>query len=339
MRVCVTGSTGFVGSHCVEALSNHPNVQLVAACRDPDRLPAGFKGEARVGDLLDDDYVNNLLQGVDVVIHAAAWTALWNHKDQSRRLFLEPSLNLIETARWQGVKRFVFISTVSAAAPQSSSDPLSAGSKRSYWTHEANVVTIEDKLREIADETFCSVNLRLGMFVGSRYALGLLPILVPRLKTHLVPWVAGGRTTLPLIEGRDIGAAAALAATVPELTGYEGFNVVGPEIPTVREVIDYLHTRHGLPKPHFSVPFPVAFAFAWLMERLNPIVPWEPLVTRSIVHLMQETGVNNQRAIERLGYNPQHHWQQAVDTQLSEMAQQQQQPMKMARPIRNREKA
>jgi nucleoside-diphosphate-sugar epimerase len=333
MRVCVTGATGFVGSHCVEALAGIPDTEVIAACRESGRLPPGFKGLARVGDLRDQDYLDELLTGIDAVIHAAAWTTLWNHKKHSNELFLKPSLNLIDAALRHGVKRFVFISTTSAAAPKRSSDPMSKGSKRTYWPHETNVVTIEDKLRASVNEDFCAVNLRLGLFAGSRYALGLLPILVPRLKTHLVPWVAGGRTSMPIIDGRDIGACAALAATVPGLSGYEGLNAVGPEVPTVRDVLNYLHEKHGLPRPHFSVPFPVAFVFAWLMEVLNPIVPWEPLVTRSIVHLLQETAADNSRALERLGYTPKYHWKQAVDTQLAEMSIQQKKPMKMARAL------
>jgi nucleoside-diphosphate-sugar epimerase len=333
MQVLVTGATGFVGSHCVDALAGTPDTDVIAACRDSTRLPPGFRGLVRAGDLRDQDYLDELLTGIDAVIHAAAWTSLWNHKKQSNELFLKPSLNLIGAARHQGVKRFVFISTTSAAAPKHSSDPLSAGLKRVYWPHEANVVTIEDELRASAGKNFCAVNLRLGLFAGSRYALGLLPILVPRLKTHLIPWVAGGRTSMPIIDGRDIGACAALAATVQGLSGYEGFNVVGPEVPTVRDVLNYLHDWHKLPRPHFSVPFSVAFMFAWLMEMLDPFVPWEPLVTRSIVHLLQETAVDNSRAMERLGFAPKYHWKQAVDIQLVEMAMHQKKPMDMARPL------
>lgn len=333
MRVCVTGATGFVGSHCIEALMDIPGTEVVAACRDAARLPAGFRGQAAVGDLRDQDYLDTLLLDVDVVIHAAAWTSLWGHRKESDELFLKPSLALIDAVRRHGVKRFVFISTISAAAPKNSSDPMSRGAKRGYWPHEANVVVIEERLRELAGDSFCVVNLRLGIFAGSRYALGLLPILVPRLKTHLVPWVAGGGTGMPLIDGRDVGQCVALAATTPGLEDYEGFNVVGPEVPRAREVIDYLHRRHGLPRPHFSIPFPLAFAFAWLMEKLDPLVPKEPLVTRSIIHLLQETGADNERAERKLGYRPQHHWQEAVDTQLIEMAEYQSVAMSMARPL------
>ena len=333
MRILITGATGFVGSHCIEALTGHQGVVTIAACRDPSRLPNGFRGETRVGDLRDADYLDELMEGADTVVHAAAWTSLWSHKKQSYEYFLKPSLALIDAAQRQGVRRFIFISTVSAAAPGGSSDPMSRGTQRTYWPHEANVVCIEDRLREVANDSFCAINLRLCLFAGSRYALGLLPILVPRLKTHLVPWVNSGKTGMTITDGRDIGHAVDLAATTPGLAGYQSFNIVGPEVPRVREVIDYLHQHHGLPKPHFSVSFPIAFGFAWLMEKLNPVVPWEPLVTRSIIHLLQETNADNTRALRILGYQPKHRWQDAVDIQMAEMAKHQSKAMSMARSL------
>ncbi|MCG7896178.1 MAG: NAD-dependent epimerase/dehydratase family protein [Candidatus Thiodiazotropha taylori] len=333
MRVLITGATGFVGSHCIEALAKHQDVTTIAACRDPSRLPGEFRGEYRVGDLRDAHYLENLMLGVDTVVHAAAWTSLWGHRKQSDELFLKPSLALIDSARRQGVKRFIFISTVSAAAPGAASDPMSPGIKRAYWPHETNVVRIEDRLRKLSSDSFCAINLRLGLFAGSRYALGLLPILVPRLKTHLVPWVNGGETDMTIIDGRDIGQAVVLASTTPALSGYQSFNILGPEVPQVRQVIDYLHQQYGVPKPHFSAPFPLAFAFAWFMEKIDPLLPWEPLVTRSIVHLLEETNADNERASKLLGYKPRHHWQEAIDIQMAEMAKHQSEAMSMARPL------
>jgi nucleoside-diphosphate-sugar epimerase len=333
MRVLVTGSTGFVGSHAVEALQARSDVDLVLACRDRTRLPAGVKGTVHEGDLRDSTYLETLLDGIDVVIHAAAWTALWGHARRSEELFLKPSLDVIAAARKNGVKRFVFVSSTSVAAPGKSVDPMSRGTKRPYWPHEANVVEIETVLRAAAGPDFQVLNMRLGLFAGARYALGLLPILVPRLKTRLVPYVAGGRTGMTLTDGRDIGAALALAATVTGLEDFESFNIVGPEVPSAREVLEHLSSVHGLPAPLFSVPFPAAFAFGWLIEMLDPLVPFDPLVTRSIVHLLQETSADNKRAVERLGYRPEHHWKEAVDRQMAEMAALQKRPMKMARPL------
>lgn len=331
--VLVTGANGFVGSHVLEALAKREDVRVIAACRDRKKLAKGFVGEVRVGDLCNPSYVQSVVSGVHIICHAAAWTSLWGNAENSRHLFLEPSLALVEAARAAGVKRFVNTSTTSAAAPEHSSDPFSRGIPRTFWPHLGSVIALEDALREKADPSFKVINLRLGIFAGRRYGLGLLPILVPRLKTHLVPWVARGRTSLPIIDGRDIGQAFALAATVPDLAAYESFNIVGPEVPTVRQVITQLHEEYGLPKPHFGVPFSIAYPFAWLMERLDPLVPWEPLVTRSIIHLMEEVGANNFKAERQLGYRPVHNWRDAVRAQMAEMAVGQPRPMAMARPI------
>lgn len=331
--VLVTGANGFVGSHILEALQQRNDVKIIAACRDRNKLLPQFEGQVREGDLRDENYRRSVVEGVDVLCHAAAWTSLWGHDKNSHQLYLEPTLGLIEVARSAGVKRFVNTSTTSAASPENSADPMSRGVPRPFWPHLCNVIAIEDALRERAGQNFQVVNLRLGIFAGKRYSLGVIPILVPRLKTHLVPWVAGGNTHLPIIDGRDIGQAFALAATAQGINDYEGFNIVGPEVPTVRQIISLLHEEFRLPKPHFGVPFAIAYPFAWLMEKIDPIVPWEPLITRSIVHLIEDVGADNSKAERLLSYKPVHSWQDALRAQMSEMAFRQARPMSMARPV------
>lgn len=333
MKLLLTGASGFVGGHTLDHLMKQSGIDLIAACRDLDRIHRSGGFDIKQGDLRDPNYVKSILRGVDVVCHTAAWTSLFGHKTQSDARFLQPTLRLLETAREAGIGRFVFISTTSAAAPDASPDPMSQGIKRAFWPHLCNVVKIENRMRQLANDDFTTVNLRLGLFAGERYNLGLLPILLPRLKTHLVPWVNGGRTQMPIIDGRDIGQAVSLAATEEHLSGYESFNLIGPEIPTVREVISHLHRRHGYPQPHFNVPFGLAYPFAWLMEKLDPVMPFEPLVTRSIIHLLENTGADNERAREILGYQPQHHWSDAVDRQLAEMRGRQKTPMPMHVPL------
>jgi len=331
--VLVTGATGFAGSHVLAALATQRNLKVIAACRDENRLAGEFTGTVRVGDLRDAAYLESLLKGVDVVCHCAAWTSLYRHNSESRSLYLEPSLALVKVARSSGVRRIINTSTTSAAAPLHSADADSRGIPRSFWPHLCNVIAIEDCLRSLAAADFTVVNLRLGLFAGRRYALGLLPVLLPRLRTHLVPWVAGGRTGMPVIDGRDIGQAFLGAVLADGLPAYTSCNVLGPGVPTVREVIGFLHTEYGYPEPHFSVPFPLAFGFAWLMEMLDRVVPWEPLVTRSIVHLLRDVSADNSRACRLLGYRPQYDWRTTIRDQLEEMSLRQKRSMRMASPV------
>ena len=335
-HVLITGATGFVGSHVLEAVARAPGLVPIAACRDPGRLLPGLASEVRIGDLRDAGHVAELVRDVDVICHAAAWTSAWGHTELSERHFLRPSLALLEQAAAAQVGRFIFLSSTSVAAPDRSADPMNIADPDglSHWPHLRNVARIEGKMRALASTTATGMTvLRTGLFAGRRYAIGLLALLAPRLRTHLVPWVAGGRTRLPIIAGDDIGHAFALAAAARGLDGYQGFNIIGPQSPTARAVITYISAAMNLPRPHFSVPFPLAYGFARAMEILDPFVPWEPLVTRSVIHLLEETDATNERARDLLGYNPEIGWQQALDMQIAEMVAQQSPPISMARPL------
>lgn len=331
--ILVTGANGFIGSHTLNFLSEQSGIRLIVACRDKRRLPVSYNGEVREGDLRDKGYLSSLLEGVDVLVNAMAWSSLWGHKQQSDELFYQPTIRLLDQYLKSPASRYVNISSTSAASPQRSQDALSTGIPRSYWPHLCNLIKIENYLRDHASADKTMVNMRLGLFAGEHYALGLLPILLPRLKTHLVPWVAGGKTAIPIADGRDYGQAMGLAAIDETLNGYQSFNVVGKEIPTVREVIEFIHQAFGYPKPKFGVPFAGAFAFAWLMEKIDPLVPWEPLIVRSIVHLLRDTHCNNERITAALGYQPQYDWREAIRLQIAEMAQRQIHPMRMAKAI------
>ena len=70
------------------------------------------------------------------------------------------------------------------------------------------------------------------------------------------------------------------------------------------------------------------------MEKIDPLVPWEPLVTRSIVHLLEETRATNSKARSLLGYAPEVHWKEALHRQIEEMKRNQFSNMKLHRPFK-----
>ncbi len=162
--------------------------------------------------------------------------------------------------------------------------------------------------------------MRLGHFVGRGNRLGIVPALVPRLRTRMVPWLNGGRSRLALVADTDLGRAFALASVAPDLDPYESFNICGPSFPTAREAFTHLAHLTGSPTPLFSVPQSAGYAFAWLMEALHPILPGSsPFLTRSLVHVSEDWFCDTARARDKLGYEAQKPWQTAMAEAVSEL--------------------
>jgi nucleoside-diphosphate-sugar epimerase len=125
----------------------------------------------------------------------------------------------------------------------------------------------------------------------------------------------------------------ALAAVSERVEGFAAIDVVGKELPTGREVFHFLKEAYGYPQPHFGVTFPMAYAFARLMESVSKFTPWDPFITRSIILLLEETSPNNDEARRLLGYEPQVHWKDAIRAQLAEMQRDHVKGLRMARPV------
>ena len=313
--VLVTGAAGFLGSHILEKLIACENINLIAACRDKSKLLKNFKGEIRQGDLTDKNYINNVTQDVDVICHTAAWVSLWAHRKQEQHYFRDPTFALIDAAVASGVKRFIYDSsvvTVGAHRDKQAVTDFEPAQHPGFWPHMDINADIENHMRTQSKLNTSMIALRCGHFVGTRYNKGLLSLFVPRLKTHMVPWVSGGTARVPIVDARDVASAFYLAATVDGLDGFKSFNICGTKFPTMREIINFLHSEIGTPLPHFGVPLWAAYVFAWLMEKLNPLLPGDPFLTRSIVFLGEDWYAPSDLAKKRLGYEPKIEWQDAI---------------------------
>ena len=322
-RVLVTGATGFLGGNVLQALMLQPGVEVIAACRSRAKLPTEFKGEVRIGDLADAAYRREVVRDIDVVCHTAAWASLWGHAQLERTRFYAPNIDLIEQSIQHGVRRFIQTSSVAIGAVQRDSaahDDRSPTQYTAFWPHLDRLIDIDHHMRANSQRGTQMVTLRLGNFIGKGNRLGLLPALVPRLRTYLVPWLAGGRKRMPLVADSDLGKSFALAAIAGNLDNYESFNICGATFPTMREVVEFIANETGFPQPLYSVPYSMGYAFGWLMEKLHPILPGSsPFLTRSIIHLSENWVCPSDYARKKLGYVPQKDWRTAAREHLAEL--------------------
>lgn len=111
-KIAVTGATGFIGAALLKDLARRSGVEVLGLCRSlPADCPPGGVLQA-TGDLATADVIA-LLNGVDVLVHAAACTpAQQACSADYRRANVDISLNLARQAAVAGVKRLVFISSV-----------------------------------------------------------------------------------------------------------------------------------------------------------------------------------------------------------------------------------
>ena len=115
MKILVTGGAGFIGSHLVEELAKNNEVVVY------DNFSSGkkeflknFNGKIIEGDILDLDKLKEATKGVEVIYHLAA-------DPDVRKSYYEPiknfeidargTLNVLEAARQNDVKKFVFSSS------------------------------------------------------------------------------------------------------------------------------------------------------------------------------------------------------------------------------------
>ena len=116
-RVFITGGTGFVGSHAVEAYLA-AGWQVRAWVRNPNRLTwlSGLSIEIASGAFFDRKAVSDALQGCDVVVHCAGVTKT-ARREEFFRINADAVRELADAARAANVRRFVLCSTHAASGP------------------------------------------------------------------------------------------------------------------------------------------------------------------------------------------------------------------------------
>jgi UDP-glucose 4-epimerase len=205
LKVAVTGPTGEIGKPLLEELEGRDEVgSVLGMARRPfDPAEEGWEKVAyRRGDILDRGALSALFDGADVAVHLAF--AIFGGREETRRVNLQGTRNVFETAIKAGVKRLVYASSVAAYGfhpenPQPLSEDVPArGSEGFYYSRQ------KAELEDLLDELLLGSGVEAYVFrpciVAGPRATMLIEQTVEAVRVgDPVPLVRKGVEKLPLV--------------------------------------------------------------------------------------------------------------------------------------------
>jgi len=213
MKAAVTGGTGFVGSHLIDALLRR-NVDLTALVRSVAKgAPLTPRGVTLVpGDLQTPVALDRLVAGSDVVFHVAGMVTA-RSEAEFLRTNREGTECLVAACRRAGVSRLVYVSSMAAGGPSAPGSPRTG-------SEPADPVTAYGRSKlagesAVRDSGLAWTILRPPMVYGPRDTEVLKVFRLAR--RGLGPVFGSGRQELSAVTGPDL-AEALLAAAGAEAT-------------------------------------------------------------------------------------------------------------------------
>lgn len=303
MKVLVTGGTGFIGSHVVDQfLSEGHTVRIFS--RRPE-LPAFWKdSEVSLfrGDLRSPGAVIDAMDGVDIFIHIGE---IKNTSKFAAKRNVELAEHIVENLKLTGIKRFVFISSITVAGipatvPATEDTPAARELKDHYTEYKR---TCEKIIRESTVE---HAILRPGVVYGPRSVA--LPRILRRLKliaTIGLPLPGRGEGIVPLIDVRDLSKAVYLAAVKSEGAN-QTFNITDGLRHTWSDFLSASTNALGSRLRILPVPGLVLQPPALLFDILGEVVGLRTDLMTYISYLTSNLFFDPGRARRLLGWEPVH---------------------------------
>lgn len=284
MRVALTGGTGFLGSHCVEALlaAGHAVRPLVRSRERALRVlgPLGVDaGDLVLGDMEDPAAVASALDDCDAVVHAAA--TMYGGEGVFRAN-LAGVRHVVGGATDRGIDRVVYVSSVGALFPPpgpvaTADDPVG----RLATTYGRSKAEGERWVRALQDGGAPVTTLYPGGIYGPRDpALGEASKGLRDAIRFGWPMTSGG---VSIVDVRDV--AALVLAGLEQGSGPRRFMAAGRFV-TWPEFADLCEAVTGRRMRRIPAPAPLVRAVGRVLDATRRIVPLDyPLTHEAALFL------------------------------------------------------
>ena len=305
----VTGATGAIGPTLVGPLLGAGYQVRILARRQVSSSFFDGPVQVGVGDIFDEVAVGRLVTGADVVFHLAANLHIPDPPPELHaeywRVNVEGTRNVIQRALAAGVRRLVYVSTVTVYGHTNGQVVDESGPPRPDTIYSRTKLEGEQVAlaAQGADDEPLAVVLRLATVYGPRQK-GNFQRLVQALARGRFVQVGGGRNRRTLVYVRDAVEAMLLAAEHPGAAG-RIFNVTDGRVHTMRDILIVICQALGQPAPQLSVPLAVAQVGAASLEWAFGLVGRRAPLTRAILDkFVEDAAYSGQRIQTELGFHP-----------------------------------
>ena len=308
--VLVTGTSGFIGGRLAQRLME-TGVQVRCSYRREKLTPVleslrDSGAELQRGNLSDETYLEQLLDGISAVYHVAGKSSDWGSLESFRDANALAVDKLFKAAKKAGATRAVHLSSLSVHGFGPHKDSTEEGP---YYRH-INPYQISKKEGEdialAANEPGFHLSvIRPGNVYGPQDTTTSFPIFEAMEAGKMGFLSKGAALTCPVYVDDLIDAILA-AGEVPEAAG-EVFNITGDELITWKELITLNAGALDLPVPKLNVPGALAMAVAHIMSgtaKLLRLKNSPPLTPYRVAQLTDDYHFSMEKARRILGYNP-----------------------------------
>ncbi len=305
MNIFITGGTGFLGAHLVDALLGLGHRVRIGQ-RNVATQSNANSTEYIQADILDKDSLRDAMSGIDAVFHVAGFVSYDPSKNQQmHNVNVLGTRNVGEIALELGVKRLVYTSSISALGINTNpniqmNETHTFNAESSGMAYFTTKYGAEQELHRLKSKGLDYVIVNPGSILGpkdSRKKKQVYPGLIQRLNPPFA--IPGGNSFVDI----EDAVAGHLLAWKNGRCGER--YILGGENLTLRELIDRTNRILGRRETRFCLP-------PWLMPLLAQgvrLARWmgKPItVTPELIRNMASwyLFVDSSKATQELGYTP-----------------------------------
>lgn len=303
----VTGGSGFLGSHLVDALLNRGE-KVRALIRPTSNLAhlQNLDVDLVYGDLDDFQSLQRAATGIDRIYHCAALAADWGPWKKFRAANVLGVGNILKAAAGAAVDKFIHISTADVYGHPDYPVNETAPYRLRRWPYGDTKIEGEKLVWEYYHKHGLPVTVvRPANIYGPRsttFVLEIVELLKSGSMIHLgrKPKPAGLTYVTNVVD-------LILKAADSSCSAGEAYNAGDGSDITWRQYVDRLAEIAGVSSPRLVIPYRPAYLTGWGMEKIYGAlrINRRPLLTRMAVELFctnQEFSI--EKARQQLGYSP-----------------------------------